>query len=240
MRKLSYKEYLHKEYEIHHAPYQPEMEFYDVVRLGQVDRVKELCRESILDKEGLGKLSDNQLQNMKYHFTISAAIIARECIRDGLPLPESYSLSDYYIQHADLCRTLAAVSELHDEMCIAYATRMQELARRPVCSRSISKCIDYIYENLNSRITLDILSEVAMLSPAYLSRLFKKETGYTISAYILSKKLETAKSMLLYSNYSIAEISAALAFPSQSYFTNVIRKDCGMTPMQYRTQNTRN
>lgn len=239
MKILSYKEYLHKEYEIHHAPYQPEMEFYDAVRLGQVDKVIELCKESILDKEGLGKLSSSPLQNMKYHFTISAALIARECIRDGLPLPESYNLSDYYIQHADMCRTLQAVSELHDEMCIAYATKMQELASRTICSRSISKCIDYIYENLNSRITLGMLSEVVSLSPAYLSRLFKKETGYTVSEYILSKKLETAKSMLLYSDYSIAEISASLAFPSQSYFTNLIKNDCGMTPKQYRTKNLR-
>lgn len=235
MKNLSYKEYLHKEYEIHHAPYQPEMEFYDAVRLGQVDRVRELCRESILDKEGLGRLSESPLQNMKYHFTISAALIARECIRDGLPLPESYNLSDYYIQRADACRTLSAVSELHDEMCITYADKMQELARRTVCSRSVGRCIDYIYENLNSRITLETLSGISGLSPAYLSRLFKKETGYTISEYILSKKLETAKSMLLYSDYTIAEISAALAFPSQSYFTNVLKDECGMTPKQFRT-----
>lgn len=58
-----------------------------------------------------------------------------------------------------------------------------------------------------------------------------------MSEYILNKKLETAKSMLASSDYSIAEISASLAFPSQSYFTNVLKKDCGMTPKEYRIKN---
>ena len=43
--------------------------------------------------------------------------------------------------------------------------------------------------------------------------------------------------MLASSSYSIAEISASLAFPSQSYFTNVLKKDCGLTPKEYRVQN---
>ena len=43
--------------------------------------------------------------------------------------------------------------------------------------------------------------------------------------------------MLASSDYSIAEISASLAFPSQSYFTNVLKKDCGMTPKEYRIKN---
>ena len=78
------------------------------------------------------------------------------------------------------------------------------------------------------------------LSAPYFSRLFKKETGYSVSEYILNKKLETAKSMLTSSSYSIAEISASLAFPSQSYFTNVLKKDCGMTPKDYRSKNSVN
>ena len=45
--------------------------------------------------------------------------------------------------------------------------------------------------------------------------------------------------MLSSSDYSIAEISASLAFPSQSYFTNVLKKDCGLTPKQFRSRNSR-
>ena len=236
-KKISYREFLHKEYEILHAPYQPEMDFYEAIKHGHIKKVKELCNDSFIDKEGLGTLSRNQLQNMKYHFTISTAVIARECIAGGLSLPESYSMSDYYIQRADTASTLLEISDLHDEMCLAYAKRMHDFNKQSIASKAINKCIDYIYEHLHTRITVEILSEKCGLSTAYLSRLFKKETGYTISSYILSKKLETAKSMLAYSDYSIAEISAALAFPSQSYFSNAFKKEYGLTPLKYRNSN---
>ena len=52
----------------------------------------------------------------------------------------------------------------------------------------------------------------------------------TIGAYIMQCKLEEAKSMLTYSNKSIAEISSYLGFSSQSYFQNVFKKYFGTTP----------
>lgn len=240
IKKISYREFLNKEYGNRHAPYQPEMDFYDAISHGNVDKVKEDCqRERFVDKEGLGTLSHNPLQNMKYHFTISAASIARACIRNGLPLAESYSLSDYFIQHADICKAASELSELHDEMAITYAKRMQSLTKKDILSRAVSLAIDYIYDNLNTRITAERLAEEVGLSQSYFSRLFKAETGFGIGEYILNKKLETAKSMLSFSSYSIAEISASLAFPSQSYFTNAMKKDCGKTPRQYRNESDR-
>ena len=116
---------------------------------------------------------------------------------------------------------------------------MLALQRSTITSKAVSTCIDYIYEHLHTRITLATLASVTNLSAPYLSRLFKKEIGYSVSEYILNKKLETAKSMLSSSDYSIAEISASLAFPSQSYFTNVLKKDCGLTPKQFRSRNSR-
>lgn len=231
--KISYQQYLHREYNIIHAPFQPEMEFYDAIKSGDVTKVNELCSERFHDKQGFGTLSDDPVQSLKYHFVISTAMIARMCIQSGLQLSESYNMSDYYIQQADHAKTLEEISELHDEMCIAYTKRMRKLHKEAVCARPVIECIDYIYDHLSTRITMDDLSAAVGLSNAYISRLFKKETGYTVSEYILLKKLETAQSMLSYSEYSIAQISDALAFPSQSYFTKVFKKQFGTTPKQY-------
>jgi len=111
---------------------------------------------------------------------------------------------------------------------------MQNLQRSTITSKAVRTAINFIYDHLHTRITVETLASVTNLSASYFSRLFKKETGYSVSEYILNKKLETAKSMLASSFYSIAEISASLAFPSQSYFTNVLKKDCGVTPKEYR------
>ena len=231
--KISYQQYLHREYNIIHAPFQPEMEFYDAIKNGDKAKVTELCAERFHEKEGFGTLSDKPLQSLKYHFVISTAMIARMCIQSGLQLSESYNMSDYYIQRADKAKTLNEISDLHDEMCLAYTKRMAKIRKEAVCSKPVIDCIDYIYDHLSSRITMSDLSLAIGLSESYISRIFKKETGYTVSEYILLKKIETAKSMLSYSDYSIAQISDALAFPNQSYFTKVFKKQCGKTPKQY-------
>lgn len=236
-KKISYQEFLHREYEFFRAPLAPEMEFYETIRSGNLRKVRTLLNEPFHLKKGLGILSEDPLQNLKYHFTITVALVARFCIYGGLSQAESYSLSDYYINQADVAGTPEEISDIHNEMCLHYAKQMSALQTGAISSKAVSTCIDYIYDHLHTRITLESLASVTNLSAPYLSRLFKKETGYSVSGYILNKKLETAKSMLSSSDYSIAEISASLAFPSQSYFTNVLKKDCGMTPKEYRAAN---
>ena len=233
-KNISYQEFLHREYELLHAPLAPEMDFYETIRSGDIKKTRSLLTEPFHEKKGLGILSSNPLSNLKYHLTITIALVARFCIAGGLSVAEAYSLSDYYIRLTDEAATKEEISEIHDDMCLNYALRMQSIRNSTISSRSVTICINYIYEHLHTRITLPTLASVTNLSAPYLSRLFKKETGYSISEYIQAKKLETAKSMLTSSDYSIAEISASLAFPSQSYFTNLLKKDCGLTPKQYR------
>ena len=78
------------------------------------------------------------------------------------------------------------------------------------------------------------MAEQFHIHPDYLSALFKKTENKTITAYILEEKLNLCKNLLKYSNYSIQEISAYFAFPSQSYFTRQFKKSTGMTPLRYR------
>ncbi len=236
-KKISYQEFLHREYGFFRAPLAPEMDFYETIRSGNLRKVKSLLTEPFHEKKGLGILSDNPLQNLKYHLTITTALVARFCISGGLSQSEAYSLSDYYIRLADDASTPEEISGIHNEMCLHYTEQMLALQRGTVTSKAVRTAINYIYEHLHTRITLEALASVTNLSAPYFSRLFKKETGYSVSEYIQSKKLETAKVMLASSSYSIAEISASLAFPSQSYFTNVLKKECGLTPKEFRNQN---
>lgn len=235
-KKISYQEFLHREYGFFRAPLAPEMDFYETIRSGNLRKVKSLLTEPFHEKKGLGILSDNPLQNLKYHLTITTALVARFCISGGLSQSEAYSLSDYYIRLADDASTPEEISGIHNEMCLHYARLMSSLHQSAISSKAVSTAINYIYEHLHTRITLEGLASVTNLSAPYFSRLFKKETGYSVSGYIMNKKLETAKSMLASSDYPIAEISASLAFPSQSYFTNVLKKDCGLTPKEYRNK----
>ena len=231
---LLYREFVQRESTRVRAPYTPELEFYNSIKSGDTKKLKQLFKENLSDKSGLGMLSENDLQNLKYHFVITAALIARYCIEGGMNYSEAYTLSDYYILTADKCTSAADVSGLHKEMCLDYAGKMKALKKQKIYSLHISKCIDYIYDNLHTRITIDSLSSQIGISSAYLSRLFKEETGMAVSEYIQLQKIETAKRMLIYSDYSISEIATILAFPSHSYFSEIFKARTALTPSEYK------
>lgn len=238
--KLLYREFLNRENSIVRAPYQVELDFYTSVKMGEVEKVMELCPEDLSTKEGLGVLSDNPIQSLKYHVVISIAMITRYCIYGGMDYHAAYTLSDYYIQITDKCTSMNELSSIHNTMCLDYTTRMKNLhSTKQPYSKHISACIDYIYDNLHTRITLEKLATHVDLSPAHLSRLFKQETTMTISDYILSKKIETAKHMLEHSDYTISTIAETLAFSSQSHFSNTFIKNTKESPLQYRKMHTR-
>lgn len=236
-KELFYKEYTRRENETSRATYNSEFEYYSAIKAGDIKKVRKLCMNPLHTKQGLGILSENPIQNLKYHFIITAAMVARYCIEGGMDLSEAYALSDFYIIKVDKCKSVEDISVLHTTLCLDYTKQMRNLRRKKVCSIHIAKCIDYIYDHLHTRITVEQLSKLTGLSPSYLSRLFKKETGSSISEYIQSCKIRTAENMLIYSEYPPAQISATLAFPSQSYFNEVFKKRTGLTPLKYRSLN---
>ena len=233
-KEWNYKEFIMREDNISHAPYGPEFDFYVSVKSGDIAKVQKLSQNAFTDKNGLGQLSDNPLRNIRYHFIITVAMVARYCIEGGMEHEAAYRLSDFYIQQADQCTAIEQISRLHSIMTIDYTKRMKALKMDKILSKPIVKCIDYIYRNLNTRITVVNLAEYIGLHPSYLSKLFKEETGTSISMYIQKRKIETAQNMLKYSDYSPAQIASILAFPTQSYFIEVFKKRVGMTPKKYQ------
>ena len=101
-------------------------------------------------------------------------------------------------------------------------------------SKPVAVCIDYIYAHIKERITIENLAEYTELSASYLSRLFKKETGVSVSYYVREKKLEKAQHLLKYCDYSLIEIANYLSFSSQSHFIQLFKNFTGLTPKKYR------
>ncbi len=209
--------------------------FYQAVADGDVETVQKNCEQArFLDSDGVGVLSKDPVTNLKYHFVITAAMVARLCRQKGMALEQAFRMSDFYILRLDNIHTVEEVRKLHDEMVMDYAQKMRKLSGNHTGSKYINVCKEYIYSHLKERITVAELADVSGVSTAYLSRLFKKETGDSVSAYIRKQKIETAKKLLKYSDYSLIDIANQLSFSSQSHFIQQFRELVGMTPKKYR------
>ncbi len=231
-KKLRYMEYIHRETSDRHHTNTEDMYQYDLLRLGDPKAVVEGIR---MFSSGLpGHVSEDPLRNYKYLFVASITLASRSAIAGGMDAERAYNISDLYILKMDTLQSIEEVKALHADMFAFYTKEMAALDKIKVYSKPVVICIDYIYNHLHEKIRTDELAALTGLTRSYLSTLFKKETGQSISGYILSKRIEAAQNMLRFSDYSYAEIAATLAFSSQSHFIRVLKAQTGYTPKDYR------
>src|SRR5215469_15883817 len=93
---------------------------------------------------------------------------------------------------------------------------------------------DYIESHLDDRLTLADLARVASLSPYHFSRSFKLALGINPQRYLIQRRLERAKTLMLGTDQSLARIAQEAGFADQSHLTSIFRRETGMTPGQFR------
>ncbi|WP_308635529.1 response regulator [Paenibacillus silvisoli] len=123
---------------------------------------------------------------------------------------------------------------------LAWASRMvarmgQELADRPRdASAVVAKVQSFILERLHTELTRDDIAACVYRNPAYLSRLFRKETGLSLSDYITVTRIERAKRDLVDTNDKISNIAESVGYVHFSYFAKLFKKMTGLSPQEYR------
>ncbi len=96
---------------------------------------------------------------------------------------------------------------------------------------------EYLDKNFTKQLNLDEIASHFYISKFYLTREFKKVFNTTVIQYILNKRIDYAKELLIHSNKSIEEISEACGFNDQSYFSRQFKKKENMTCLAYRKKN---
>lgn len=117
--------------------------------------------------------------------------------------------------------------------CVADAA-VALFAKPAAISPVVQKVVAYIGDHLHEDLTREQLASVAFVNPAYLSRLFRKDTGMVLTDYILQEKMKKAADLLQETDRSISEIADGLHYGNFSYFARLFRKVHGVTPQDYR------
>jgi len=109
------------------------------------------------------------------------------------------------------------------------------LKERNSQDKLINDIMDYVNQNYTDEdITLMKVADYFNLSIYTLSRLFKEHTGYGFKEYIVKKRIEYGKYLLLTTENSIKEISEKTGFVNAGYFSKIFKEHCGVSPSQFR------
>lgn len=179
----------------------------------------------------------NALLDMKIACTTFTTLCTRAAIEGGLSPSFAYPIGDDYIRKIFASNNLEYVGELKTHMYNDFVARVHELRVNPNYSKPIQSCCDYIQLHPAEPLSIDVLANRLGYSKYYLSALFKKETGCSVSAYIKCARIERAKVLLSSTDLSVENIWEAVGFSSRSVFGKAFCSIVGMTPREYRERN---
>jgi AraC family transcriptional regulator len=98
----------------------------------------------------------------------------------------------------------------------------------------LARIRDYVEAHLGDRLTLTEIAAVACLSPYHLSRSFKLTTGIGLHQYVVRRRIERARHLLVRTELPLAEIAGIVGFDSQASFTARFRREIGVSPGRLR------
>jgi len=212
-----------------------EKEMLSYVAAGDVSAVEEFVSQPPTGKAG--KVAGSALRQQKNTFICAATLISRAAMEGGMPPEAAFSLSDRYIQKAEILPCSSDIALLSIEMLRDYTKRVAGIRYGLNNSRLAKAVFQYIQRNPGEKINTACLARTFSMNRSYLCTRFREETGKTIGEFVAQVKIDKAKNMLTASSLSLAQISEYLAFSSQSHFQRVFKSIVGATPLEYRKTN---
>lgn len=172
------------------------------------------------------------LQNYLYSFNT----LLRTAAMNGSVHPIHIGkLSTQYINEIEQLSSVPKGHMLMNEMVRKYCMLVKNYSLKNY-SLLIQKVLTLIDYDLTADLGLKAIAETLNVNASYLSSLFKKETGSTLTEYVNKKRVERAIFLLNTTSLQVQTIAQYCGIPDVNYFTKVFKKIIGKTPKEYRAE----
>lgn len=215
--------------------YAAERALLDMVRNGDLNYAEAFSNSSLLSS-GVPVSGPDPLRQVKSSITVFTSLVCRAAIEGGVSPEEAYSLGDAYIQRTENARSQQELLNLPATMYDDFIHRVHRCRTNPRYSPMVQKCVDYIDLHLEQKIQAADLAAQLGYDDYYITRRFKRETGYSLTNYIKFAKIERAKVLLQSTRLTVQQIADGLGFTTRSYFIQCFKAVTGRTPTAWRAQ----
>lgn len=162
-------------------------------------------------------------------------ILSRAAIEGGADISEVFGLNSDYIRYVQSFTSLDELNHWLAKVLNRFTNSVFDFSRTKH-SDLIKKVVAYIRGNYMNKISLNDIAGYAEVSVSYLSKVFREEMDYNLSAYINQVRVENAKLFLISRGIPLTEVAYLSGFEDQSYFSKVFKKVTGATPGKYRAK----
>lgn len=201
-----------------------------------------MIKRCLCDKDGAGLTQNLNMLFQKYRQPANQSQIFVKFVFSNLIttlypfLPDNSETSldtlitELYIQQ-DILEIIRTIQSMAEKIVKNYGTASALDIRREIVSTQ-----NYINQNYSRDLSVEMLASLVYLTPDYLSRLFKKSTGKSLSQYIRQVRMERAGELLRTTNRKVIDIGTSVGYANYSYFCQSFREYFGRSPEKYRQE----
>lgn len=213
--------------------YNYENELMEMVARGQTHRAEAMLA-GFAQKNFEQRLTDS-LRNLKNYLIICNTLLRKAAEQGGV--------HPVYLDRvsSDFARRLEAIPNeekgqgLIEEMVRAYSRLVRKHTMK-YFSPIVQKAVACIEAGLANDLSLSALAGVLNVNASYLSALFRKETGQTVTEYVNEKRMQAGAHLLKTTRLQVQTIAQHCGISDVNYFSKIFKKHYGMTPKQFRSE----
>ena len=211
--------------------YQNENLLIDAVSKGKLNKV-DIIANSVLNQGTENRVQDS-LRNRKNYLIILNTLLRKSAEYGAVHPYHIHLLSSSFAKQIEELHSIDSSLTLQKNMIRKYCQLVKEHSLKQY-SRLIGKVITIISHDLTATLTLKSIAYELNVNASYLSALFKKECGETLTDYVNRKRMENASYLLTHSSKQIQTISEECGILDANYFIKLFKKHYSLTPTQYR------
>ena len=211
--------------------YNTENELLQIIARGQLHRAEQVVR--MLAPASMKARFSDPIRNTKNYCIIANTLMRKAAEQGGVHPVYLDAASSDFATRIEQITSLSASQKLLEDMLQTYC-RLVRKRNRHHFSPLVERAILLIEANISQNLSLNALSEALCVSAGYLSTLFRKETGKTLTEYVTRIRMEHAAHLLKNSTLQVQTVAQYSGIIDVNYFSKLFKRYYGVTPREYR------
>lgn len=211
--------------------YANESMLMEAVSQGKLHKVN-MITSSVYNNGTEQRLTDS-LRNRKNYLIILNTLLRKAAQTGGVHPFHIHKMSSHFAQKIENVRSINNSISLQTEMIRDYCLLVKEHSLNKY-SPLVGKAITLIAYDLTADLSLKSIAKQLNVNPPYLSALFSKECGCTLTEYVNDKRIEQAIFMLSSTDKTVSAIAFECGTQDTNYFIKLFKRKTGLTPTAYR------
>ncbi|MBR4954963.1 MAG: helix-turn-helix domain-containing protein [Clostridia bacterium] len=211
--------------------YEFENRLMEAVQTGQTGKLQTMLRG--IRGVSFVRRATEEVRDMKNYCIIVNTLLRKAAEKGGVHPYHVDRISSGFATRIEAASSLKQIPKLIEEMLYTYCRSVRKYANEHH-SPPVQKALLYIEASLSGELSLSKLAHEININPSYLSELFKKETGTTLTEYINKTRINRACRMLRETTLQVQTVAQYCGIQDVNYFSKVFKKYTGQTPSEYR------